>query len=474
MENALLKQILDVSIALSAEKNPDILLEMIVNVAMDITNCDAGTLYINEDESLRFKIMITRSMGGRIETENLPPVKMSKSNVCACSLIEDKIINLPDVYKSSVYDFSGPKKYDMLTGYKTSSMLVIPMSNNKGEMIGVIQLINAMSNEGEIIPFDPSFEVIISALTSQAAISLTNANQQLEIENLLLSLVRVLSTAIYEQTPYNVTHTQNMTKYADKFIDWLTERYEKYKFSFEQKRQLIMSVWLHDVGKLTVPLNVMNKADRLSYDLEKIMTRFDIIELLAKLSEARGEGECTAVKNKLEQAKELIYKVNTIPFLTDELEDEIKKIAGFTYVDQNGNEKNWLNEREVTALCIKKGTLTAEERKIMETHVVMTSRILSQVSFGKGYSEVAKWASQHHEFLNGTGYPLGLNSEDLCIETRIITILDVFDGLFAKDRPYKKPIPVEKVFEILQSMVEEGKIDGEILALFMESKVWEE
>ncbi len=474
MENALIKQILDVSIALSAEKNPDTLFEMILNVAMDITNCDAGTLYVNEEQTLDFRIMITRSMGGRRETTNLPPVKKVKSNVCACAVIEEKTINLPDVYKSSNYDFSGPKKYDKLTGYKTTSMLVVPMINNKGDTVGVIQLINAMSQNGEIIPFSPEFEIFIYALSSQAAISLTNANQQIEIENLLHSLVKVLSTAIYEQTPYNVAHTQNMSKYADKFVDWLTKNHEKYKFTFEEKRQLIMSVWLHDVGKLTVPLTVMNKADRLSSDMERVMTRFDMILLIAQLAEARGEGEFLPVKTKIEEAKEIILKANVVPFLDDELEKEIRKIAENTFIDTYGEEKNWLNEKEVRALTIKKGTLTAEERKIMETHVIMTERILSQVSFGKGYNKVVKWASEHHEFLDGSGYPNKLKGDELCKETRIITILDVFDGLYAKDRPYKKPIPIEKVFEILEIMSVEGKIDGEILGLFRQSKVWEE
>ncbi len=473
LKTQLMQKILDVSIALSAEKNPDILFEMILNIAMDITNCDAGTMYVKDDDKLKFKIMITRSMGGKIECMDLPPVKIHKDNVCACSLIENKIINLTNVHESSLYDFSGPKKYDELIGYKTTSMLVVPMCDNKGQSIGVIQLINAMSPAGEITAFEPELEYYVSALTSQAAISLTNANQQIEIENLLLSLVRALSTAIYERTPYNVTHTQNMTVYAEKFIDWLNINSQKYIFTFEKKRQFIMSVWLHDVGKLIVPLEVMNKANRLSTDFEKIMTRFEIIDLTAKLAHAKGEEDYLPVKERIDYARETIQNANVIPYLYDELEEEINKIAAFEYVDSDGVKRNWLTENEVKALTIKAGTLTVEERKIMETHVLMTSLILKEVSFGKEYGEVAKWAGEHHEFLDGSGYPKKLKGDELCWETRMLTIIDVFDGLSAKDRPYKKPIPIDRVFEILYSMADEGKLDKEILKLFEESRAWE-
>ncbi len=459
--------------SLSAERDPDKMQELILNVAMDLTNCDAGTLYIKEDDGLYFKIMITRSMGGKIENMNLPPVKINKSNVCACALIEKRVINLSDVSTNKNYDFSGPRKYDSLIGYKTRSMLVVPMINNKGEDIGVIQLINALSSSGEVVDFEQKDEIYVSALTSQAAISLTNANQQIEIENLLHSLVRALSAAIYERSPYNVTHTQNMTDYAERFVDWLVDNFDEYKFLEQEKKQLIMSVWLHDVGKLGVPLEVMNKATRLDADLERLMTRLDFIELTAKLEEALGVASYEEQKKKLEYVKSVVLEANSVPFLNDELENKIKEISRFTYKDLNGETKNWITEKETTALLIKRGTLTEEERRVMETHVVMTSRILEQVSFGKEYASVCKWAGEHHEFLDGSGYPNKLSGKDLSIPTRIITIIDVFDGLYAKDRPYKKPISIENVANILNNMAEEGKVDKVLLSLFFKSKVWE-
>ncbi len=473
MKSSILRNILDVSIALCAEKNPDTLLNLILNVAMNITNCDAGTLYIKNDNNLLFKVMITRSMGKEVQNADLPPVKITKRNVCSCSMIENKTIYIDDVYASNEYDFIGPQKYDALTGYKTSSMLVIPMTDNKGEKIGVIQLINALSEDGDIIPFSKEFEEYILALSSQAAISLTNTNQALEIENLLISLVRTLSTAIYERTPYNVTHTQNMSLYADKFIDWLSVHHPKLAFTPENKSQFLMAVMLHDVGKLTVPLEVMNKETRLSSALDKVLTRFQIIDLTARLAKAEGRGDYLSVKKKLDYAQQIIFEANTISFLNDELENEVKKIAKNTYTDVNGVTHNWLLNSELAALCIKKGTLTASERTIMETHVETTSRILDEIAFTSKYSMVTKWAQNHHEFLDGSGYPNRLTAVDLGFEERLLTIIDVFDGLSAKDRPYKSTIPTDKVFEILGSMVEENKIDGEILELFKQSRVWE-
>ncbi len=474
MTDRFTQKILDTSIALSAEKDSARLLEMILTVAMDITRCDAGTLYILEEDQLHFHIMITKSMGGRIDTKDLPPVALQKSNVCACATLENRIINLPDVYQNEVYDFSGPKKYDALTGYKTTSMMVIPMTDTKGHCIGVIQLINALSEEGEVMAFDPQQEPFIAALTSQAAISLTNTNQQIEIENLLLSLIRVLSTAIYERTPYNVTHTQNMSRYLDRFLDWLAEHSDKYAFTTEERRQLSMSVWLHDVGKLTVPLEVMNKKTRLGDDLEKILTRLELIDLTAQLNETRGGAPYAPIKQTLARVSALVQIVNTSSYLNDDLAHQVKLLQGYRYIDQHGKEQPWFTEKELASLGIRAGTLTAEERKVMETHVVMTERILNQVSFGKEYKMVATYASQHHEFLNGTGYPNGLTAEQLGVESRILTIIDVFDGLSATDRPYKQPIPIDRVFSILWDMVEEGKLDGDILGLFQLSRVWEE
>ncbi len=468
------KKLLDVSVALSAEKDDEVLLERILNVAMEITNCDAATIYIKNENVLNFRLMFTQSIGGKIDAGSMPPVEITSENVCSKAFIERKVYNIKNVYENSEFDFTGPKKYDKLTGYKTVSMLVVPMQTNSGDQIGVLQLINAMTEDKKTVPFTKEHEQYVTALTSQVAISLVKMNQAQEIKGLVDSLTKALSTAIYERTPYNVTHTANMVKYANRFLDWLDRTDNKHKFTPKDRNQFIMSVWLHDVGKLTVPLEVMNKESRLSTGIDKVLKRFEIIDLSARLMQAEKGIPYKPVKEKLEHAKKIIFKANIAPIIDEELEREIKQISNLTYEDLNGLKVNWLRDFEVDALCIKSGTLTSLERRKMENHVVMTKTILDQVKFGKEYDKVKKWASEHHEFLDGSGYPKRLKGDELCFETRLLTILDVMDGLSAKDRPYRKVIPIEKVIEILNDMALKNKIDKKILSLFIESKAWEE
>ncbi len=478
MIDAISKKLLDVSIALSNEKDDEALLEKILNVAMEITNCDAATIYIKNANVLEFRLMFTNSNGGKIDASSMPPVDITSENVCSRALIERKIFNIQNVYENEEFDFAGPKKYDKLTGYKTISMLVVPMQTNSGEQLGVLQLINALPPGGEssenAVPFTKEHEQYVSALTSQVAISLVKMEQAQEIKGLLDSLIKSLSTAIYERTPYNVTHTANMVKYANRFLDWLEKTDNEHKFTQNNRNQFIMSVWLHDVGKLTVPLDVMNKESRLSIGIDKVLKRFKIIDITARLMQAEKGIPYEPVKQEIESAKKTIFKANTAPFISEELENEIRRISNMTYEDLDGRKINWLREYEVDALCIKKGTLTAVERKKMEYHVVMTKTILDQVKFGKEYENVRKWASEHHEFIDGTGYPNKLKGDELCFETRLLTILDVTDGLAAKDRPYRKTIPIEKVLEILNDMAQKNKLDKDILKLFIQSKAWEE
>ncbi len=464
---------LNVSLALSSEKDDETLLELILTSAMDIAGCDAGTLYIKQNNKLYFKTMITHSMGGRQSAENLPPVEIDSRNICARALLQKSIINVPNVQADDYKGHEGPKKYDAMTGYNTVSMLVVPMIDKENHEIGVVQLINAKDENGEITPFSTDHEIYISALSSLAATGLVKMEQAQEIKGLLNSLVRALSTAIYERTPYNVHHTINMTKYAERFLKWLDENEPSLAFSEDNKRQFIMSVWLHDVGKLTVPIEVMNKSSRLGDAMERVLTRLEIVELTARLEEAKNGIPFQPIAGQLEHARDMITRANTVGRMTDDLLDEIKVISNFTYTDRHGDTCRWLSEDEFTSLCILTGTLTAEERGIMQSHVVMTENILGQVSFGSGYDMVKKWASEHHELLDGSGYPKGLKGDELCTETRILTIIDIFDGLAAKDRPYKPHIELERALAILRSMAEEGKLDKKLLELFINSRAWD-
>jgi HD-GYP domain-containing protein (c-di-GMP phosphodiesterase class II) len=289
--------------------------------------------------------------------------------------------------------------------------------------------------------------------------------------------VRVLSTAIDERTPYNANHSRNMARYAASFLDWLEQSENDWKFDPDHRREFLMSVWLHDVGKLTVPLEVMDKQSRLGPGLKDVQQRFATMKLLTRIDLLEGRisaEEAETLNAQRAEALALIEKVDKAGFLPDDTLAAIDALAGRTYRDENGKELPWITEEEHVCLSIRKGTLTAAERQIMEDHVVVTGRILDQVSFPEEYSNVPVWAAAHHELLNGKGYPLHRTAESLPPEVRLLTILDVFDALTAKDRPYKPGMPVEKALSILHSMVNEGSMDENILALFEQSRAWEE
>ncbi len=475
-----MRRFLSLSLALSQERDREALLSSILDTAMDLSHCDAGTLYLAEDDGLHFCRMVTRSLGirqgGHADPISLPPVPLDPAYVCAWVALNNQPINVADVRTDPTFDFSGSLRYDAMTGYRTKSMLVVPMANDKGELVGVTQLINALDKNGEVIPFPQEVELLVDAISSQAAISVTNMQYSEQITRLLDSLVGALSTAIDERTPYNANHTRNMVRYATRFLDWLDDTEHPWRFSQDKRRTFLLAVWLHDVGKLVVPLEVMDKESRLGARSREVEQRFREIGLLSRIDCL--EGRISAEDNArtlaaLEDARVLVAQTDRAGFLPDETLQQIDALAARTYVDENGRTLPWLTQEEHTCLTVRKGTLTAGERAVMESHVVVTARILSHVTFPKSYAQVPKWAAAHHELLNGKGYPDHLTADQIPQEVRLLTILDVFDALTARDRPYKPAIPIDKALGILHSMAREGSIDENILDLFEQSKAWE-
>jgi HD-GYP domain-containing protein (c-di-GMP phosphodiesterase class II) len=484
-----LEELLNIGIALSAEKDHTKLLERILTEARKITGADAGTLYLCGDEGLLFKIIQNDTMGvyqgGQGEPVDLPPVPLNPDNIHNVSswvALNKKSVNIPDVYTAEDFDFSGPKKYDALTNYRTKSMLVVPLENYEGEVIGVLQLINAKNDQGEIVPFATEMEKIIFSLASQAAVSLTNMQYIEEIDNLLHSFVQVMATAIDARTPYNVNHTRSIAELAEKlalYIDGL-ENGPLAAERFPENRivQLVMAAWLHDIGKVAIPLSVMDKPSRLGKRREIVDMKLELaaVQLKYELSQAKAQAADPAVEADFEQklayldhVADLIAKVD-LPstFVDKELAEELNKIARWEYLPG----QYLLTDEELKDLCIPRGTLNDEERKIMENHVAVAQRMLDKIPFNSRLKDVPAWALSHHELLDGTGYPLGLRGEEIPLEARLLTILDVYDALTATDRPYKKPMPPQAALNILDKMAEEGKLDRLLLDAFKKSRVW--
>ena len=468
------KKILNIGINLSTGRDRNEILASILESGMEITNCDASTLYLYENGQLTFKIMKTLSMGisrgvdGEAITD-MPPVAMKEENVCAYTAIHREIVNVPDVYDSDRFDFSGPKQYDALTGYHTKSQLVIPLENNEDELIGVLQLINAMDGEGNVIPFEKQYHIIIRSLGSMAAIELTNLAYMEELKAQLFSFVEALTTALDERSPYNASHTRNVARYSGILADYICELYQQGEceeyFDQDRKEKLLLAALLHDIGKIVVPLGVMDKATRLGEHLGKVEERFRLLESLYEVDMLRGritEEEYEYYIADLKSELGFIHKIDTVGFLDNESYERVCRLSMKKHIKENGKVTKYITDKEKDCLSIRQGTLTVEEREVMKNHVVVTEKILSKVRFNKNFAIVPKWAASHHEFLNGTGYPKQLTAEELDLETRILTVADIYDALTAI-RPYKTAIPDDKSINMLKRMAEEGKVDSQVV-----------
>lgn len=468
------EKIMDIGIRLSTERDRNRLLMTILDKGMEITNCDASTLYLYENDELHFKFMKTLSQGvcRGLDGEDidLPPVPMKEENVCSYAAIHQEVVNIPDVYASSQFDFSGPRQYDSLIGYRTQSQLVVPLANNENELIGVLQLINAMDKKGKVIAFNEVYEIIIRALGAIAAIELTNLSYVEALKTQIYSFVEALTTALEERTPYNALHTRNVEKYASLLADYITELHKEGKcektFDSARKEQLMLAALIHDIGKMVVPLSIMNKATRLDTEIEKVDARFELLKALYEIDMLRGRITQEEYKTAIEDLKSelaFIHEMDVIDRVSDEDCERIKRLAGKQHVGEDGSVLPYLTKREVECLNIRSGTLTMQERKEMENHVVMTSRILDKVQFYKGFSMVPKWVGAHHEYMDGSGYPNKLKGDELDLETRLLTVVDIYDALVATDRPYKQPISRPRAIQILKDMAAKGKVDLQLV-----------
>jgi len=266
-----------------------------------------------------------------------------------------------------------------------------------------------------------------------------------------------------------------MAKYGRKFVTWLNDA-GLTAIDEPRERQFLMSIRLHDIGKLVVPLEIMDKPNRLGSSISEVAYRFLAIEQQNEIAFLKGsidEAEYNRRAAELSAARELVGKADRADFLTDEMLAAIRSL-GETKTGGPEGLATYLSEDELRCLLVRKGTLTDDERNIMESHVTMTRRMLSEMSFPKRYRSVLDWASSHHEYLNGEGYPNKLTGEAIPLEVRTLTILDVYDALTARDRPYKPAVPTEKAFAILDSMAAAGQIDARLLGLFKQSEAWKD
>lgn len=491
----------EIGIALSAEKDLSALLELILRGAKELTRADGGSIYtVTDRDSLRFEVISTDSlnifMGGKSGDEiGFPEIPLRKEgtanldNIVACAVNEKRIINIEDAYQTEHYDFSGTRDFDGRTGYRTRSILTIPLTNHEDEIIGVLQLINALDEAGRVVPFDEDARSLAASLASQAAVALTNQRLIDDLEHLFESFIQMLATAIDQKSPYTGSHCRRIPVLTMMLAE-ACHRVEQgpladFKLSSKDRYELQTAAWLHDCGKVTTPEAVMDKATKLEtiFDrIELIDTRFEVIrrdleiEHLKQRAAGQGDdGDFHDAIESLESDRNFLRKANIGGEFMDESDQQrVREIGRRRWRNPDGEEVPLLNEEEIYNLSIAKGTLTPEERTIINNHMVATINMLEALPFPKHLQRVPEYAGGHHEKMDGGGYPKGLKREEMSVPARLMAIADIFEALSARDRPYKQGKTLTECLKILGFMSQDDHIDPDIFQVFLEEGVYRE
>jgi len=476
-----LKKLMNIGVELSYQENINYLLEDILSVAREFTNADGGSVYLKIGDKLYFSIIqndtLNTFMGGRHEKIKWSPLELyidgkeNRKMVASLCALTQKIYNIPDVYKDTNFDFSGTKKFDASTGYRSKSMLVIPLINHKKETIGVLQLINKKDKEF-IIPFDKKDEEITMSLASQAAVSITKNKLIEDLENFIESFIKVIAKAVDEKSKYTGNHVQKVAILAElmsKEINKDKEFFSDIKYDENMLKQIKIAALLHDIGKITTDPRIMDKSTKLESVVDKIDIVAERFEIIKRDLMLKGINDFSEIIDDLEFLK----KVNIGgEFMSDDKIARIDEIANkYKYLFQN-KEVAILRGDEAEMLKIRKGTLSEAERQHIQRHALMTLEMLGALPFPNEYKEVTHIAANHHEKLNCKGYPRGLCEKDLTLEDRMLAICDIFEALTASDRPYKTPKKLSEVFKIMNFMVKDGEIDEKLFKFFVEKGIW--
>ena len=503
-----IRRLNEIGIALSTEKDTNKLFELILEEAKNITNADGRTLYMVDDKgNLKFEILRNDSMstvmGGTSGVDiPYPPVpkyfddgEPNLSNVCAYAAITGETINIQDAYEEKGYDFSGAKSYDKSSGYRSKSFLTMPLKNHENEIIGVMQLINAIDkNTGEVIPFTPEVQDQVESIASQGAVSLTNKRLVEGLKILFEAFIKLIATAIDKKSEYTGGHCNRVPVITMMLAEAVEKadygKYKDFSMTEDERYELYIAGWLHDCGKVATPPHVVDKATKLETITDRIdtvKTRFEVlrrdaeIDYLKKKMKLNGSSNGALKKfekeynDKLEQLTDdetFIEKCNVGgEFMQQELQDRVVNISKYDYVD-HGEKKSFLSENEIRNLNIAKGTLLPEEREIINDHIVITIDMLNELPYPKHLRKVPEFAGGHHEKLDGTGYPKGLIDADMSVQAKMMAIADIYEALTAADRPYKDGKKLSMAMRIMGFMKNDYHIDKDLFEIFVKEGVY--
>ena len=507
-----LEQLNDVGASLSGERDITRLLEHILLAAKTITHADGGTLYrmLDDGHTLRFEILRTDSlniaMGGTsgtaINFPNIPLMVDGKPNdslVAAYAAIHGITVNIEDAYSNEdEFDFSGTRVFDQRTGYRSQSFLTVPMRDHQGDIIGVLQLINAQKpGTREVLAFSHADQRLVESLASQAAIALNNRLLMTQLEELFEAFIGLINLAIDEKSHYTGGHCQRVPTLTMMLADAVAAMQDgplaDFSMTEADRYELKIAGLLHDCGKITTPVHVVDKATKLQtlFDrIDLIDTRFEVLKRDAEIDALREQLALRAPVNPAAEAEVLARSAEAQSALDDEREfiraanvggegmndDDVARVrqigSGHEWRNVDGVQTDFMSADEMDNLCIRKGTLNTAERDIINYHIVATIKMLERLPWPKHLQNVPEYAGGHHERMDGKGYPKGLSREQMSVQARIMGIADIFEALTASDRPYKPSMKLSQAMNILNALKRGGHIDPDLFDVFVNSGVY--
>jgi HD-GYP domain-containing protein (c-di-GMP phosphodiesterase class II) len=506
------EQLNKIGMALSSQRDVNALLNQILSHAREVTGADAGSLYLVEDAAngghqLRFMLTQNDSLTFPFQELTLP---LTDKSMAGYSALHAEVLNYADAYKiPRNRPFRFNDSYDRETGYRTRSILTLPMRNAKDQVLGILQLINAKKNRAarlatqadvarQVQPFRDRAVRMALSLGSQAAVAYENRKLYTNIEQLFEGFVQAAVKAIEQRDPTTSGHSVRVATYTEALatvVDSVSDGpYSNARFTPEQMKEIRYAALLHDFGKVGVREEVLVKAKKLQpLQLELVRQRFDYIrkeveasivrrKLQVFLERDRGDALSEVARlsedfeqrlKRIDEYFEFVLEANEPTILEQGQFRRLRDIAQNSFIDPIGVERPYLSPDEVRMLSIPKGSLDASERQQIESHVVHTFNFLTQIPWTKELMKIPEIARAHHEKLNGTGYPYKLWGDEIPLPAKMMTVCDIFDALTASDRPYKRAVPIDRALAILDDCVRANEIDPDLMRLFREARIYE-
>lgn len=490
---------------LSSSEDLTDLLDFFTTEVMDLTSADGGTLYLMNEKTQTLSFEVVKNISLNIHnslrdmSEKWTDLELYDKNgkenthmvATLCALRKEPIF-IDNIYKADQFDFRGTKKFDQKTGYYSRSMMTIPLLNHEKRVIGVLQLINKILPSGDIASFTKEDEDLSLSLSSQIAVVLSNSLLVQELEKLLEAFLNSIITAMQAKSPHTSAHINKMVKLSDMFVEAIDKDesvFKNIKYGKSMKQVMRFSSLLHDIGKLSTPEYILDKATKLQtlYDrIEVVRLRFENAKKSAKVHMLEAIIKAPNDKTKrdkissdyektileLDQDFAFIKELNSnTNYASQEVLSRVEDIGKKSFFD---GEKQvvLLSENEVENLTIKSGSITNKERKVINNHATVSVKILDKLPFPKKYERIPEIAGNHHEKINGTGYPRGLKEDEISFEARILAITDIFEAITASNRPYKEPNSLSSSMQILYSMAKDGELDRDLVKFFYNSGLY--